>query len=263
MARTTDLPLTGAVLVTGASSGIGAAFARRFGAEGRPLVLVARGEERLTTVAAELRWVYNVDVEVLVADLATESGRDMVADRLGSDAHPIDTLVNNAGFSLHKSFAETSIEEELTLLQVNVTSVLTLSHIAARTMRQRGRGEIINISSVAGFGVRASSVTYAASKAWVTSFTQSLALALADTGVRVIAVCPGFTRTHFHDQLPKDRGAIAPGWLWLDADDVVAESLHDLRAGTMLSIPSRRYRVLVGASKFVPRPALIRIMSGR
>ncbi|MCW2523199.1 MAG: short-chain dehydrogenase [Frankiales bacterium] len=264
--RAADSPasqsLSGRALVTGATAGIGAAFARRLAAEGRDLILVARDAERLGSFAEELHEHYLVDVEVLPADLTTDSGCDAVAQRLRAVESPVDTLVNNAGMGLYQPLAESRLESQERLLDLNVRAVLRLTHAAVTAMLPRGRGEIINISSVAAYVPRGPAATYGASKAWVSSFTEGVALSLAGTGVRVAAIVPGFTRTEFHQRVEGTRPD-PPNWMWLAADRVVADGLADLRRGRVLSVPSRRYRALLLASRFTPRPLLRRVMTRR
>jgi short-subunit dehydrogenase len=255
-------PLTGFALVTGASAGIGAAFSRRLAAEGRSLVLVARQVDRLEAAASELRERYLIEVEVLPADLATDAGCGTVEARLSQHDKPIETLINNAGIGLYQGFGKASLADEERLLDINVRAVLRLTHAAVTAMRPRGRGEIVNVSSVAGFMPRGAAVTYAASKAWVTSFSEGTALAMAGSGVRVAAICPGFTHTELHDRAQRDMSQL-PSWAWLDADRVVAEGLADVRRGEPLSIPSRRYKALVLATRFAPRRVLRRVLAHR
>ncbi len=252
----------GYALVTGASVGLGAAFARRLAGEGRDLIVVARDADRLDTLAAELRERYLVQVEVLPADLTTDEGCAAVADRLARPDAPVDTLVNNAGFGLYQAFGAASIADEERMLALNVTAVLRLTHAAVTAMRARGRGEVINVSSVAGFLPRGAAATYAASKAWVTSFTEGISLTLVGSGVRVCAICPGFTHTEFHARAATDMSDL-PSWAWLDADRVVAEGLADARAGKPVSVPSVRYKTAVHLSRLLPRPLLRRVMSRR
>jgi short-subunit dehydrogenase len=258
----TDQPLDGFALVTGATSGIGAAFTRRLAAEGRDLVLVARDHQRLETAAAALRERFPIEVEVLAADLSTDDGCERVATRIGSDDKPVDTLINNAGFGLYRAFGKAPLAEEERLLDLNVRSVLRLTHAAVAAMKPRGRGEIINISSVAGFLPRGAAATYAAGKAWVTSFSEGVSLLLAGSGVRITAICPGFTHTEFHQRAEADMSGL-PSWLWLDADRIVAEGLADARRGKPVSVPSKRYKAIVGLVRLIPRPAVRKAMARR
>jgi uncharacterized protein len=255
-------PLQGYALVTGATAGLGASFARRLAAEGRDLVLVARTADRLDSMAADLRQRFGVQIEVLPSDLSTEAGCAVVAARVSQPERPVDTLVNNAGIGLYRRFGEAPLVDEKRLLDLNVGSVLALTYAAVGAMTARGRGEIINVSSVAGFIPRGASTTYAAGKAWVTSFSEGVSLLLAGTGVRITAVCPGFTHTEFHARAEADMSG-TPSWMWLDADRVVAEGLADARAGVVISVPSKRYKVLLMLVRVLPRSVIRRVMARR
>ncbi|MFE0807010.1 SDR family NAD(P)-dependent oxidoreductase [Streptomyces sp. NPDC058848] len=239
-------------LITGSTAGIGAAFARRLAADGHDLVLVARDTERLRVQATELHDRHGIEAEVLTADLATDTGIDAVAARLGERRNPVDLLVNNAGFGNKGRFLEVSTADELTMLKVHCEAVLRLTSAATEAMRERGRGGVVNVASVAAFVPRG---TYGASKAWVVQFTQGVAKDLAGSGVRLMALCPGFVRTEFHARAGMGTDNI-PGWMWLDADKVVAAALGDLARGKSLSIPDPRYKALMGAAKLVPRGVL-------
>jgi short-subunit dehydrogenase len=247
-------------LVTGASSGIGAAFARQLAAEGIDLVLVARDVDRLEATATSLRDRFGVEVEVLPADLADEAATRPVQDRLASTGQPVDLLVNNAGIGLRGRFWETPLADQERMFHLNCTAVLRLSHAALGAMVPRGRGDIIVVSSVSGFApaVRGS---YGASKAWATAFAESLSGQLAGTGVHVSAVAPGFVRTEFHGRAGLDMSKL-PGFLWLDAESVAATALRDHRAGKVLSVPGVQYKVMVAASRLVP-PTLNRRVTER
>ncbi|WP_433611879.1 SDR family NAD(P)-dependent oxidoreductase [Dactylosporangium sp. CA-139114] len=240
-------------LVTGASAGLGAAFARELAARGHALVLVARRGERLEALAAELPG----PVEVLVADLATTEGADAVAARLSDPGRPVDLLVNNAGRSLNRSFLRSTPELEEELLRLNVHAVMRLTLAALPGMVERGRGGIVNVSSASGFAALMPGSTYPASKAWVTSFSESQALLVRGTGVRVMALCPGYVRTEFHEAAGIDMSR-APSWIWLDAERVVRAALADLRRGRAVSVPGRRYKVAVAFMRYAPRGFLRR-----
>ena len=236
-------------LITGGTAGIGRAFADKFAALGYDLVLVARGQERLESAAEELRRVSGVHVQTLVADLADDEGAGAVRERLAAPDRPVDILVNNAGFALGTSFRSGALEDEERLLDVHVRAVLRLTHAALPGMVLRGKGSVINVASVAAFVPRG---TYSAAKAWVVSFSESVAAELTGTGVRCMALCPGFTHTEFHERAEIDEGQI-PGWMWLNAPDVVDAAIEDLRKGLTVSVPAAKYKLLVGASRLVPR----------
>lgn len=244
-------------LITGATAGIGAAFARRLASGGYNLVLVARDTERLRQKATELHDNHGVEAAVLTADLATDEGIATVEGRLRDREHPVDLLVNNAGFGNKGRFLDVPMSDELTMLKVHCEAVLRLTAAATESMKERARGGVINVSSVAGFFPRG---TYGASKAWVTQFTQGAAKDLAGSGVRLMALCPGFVRTEFHERAGMDAGDI-PGWMWLDADRVVETALHDLAREKSLSVPDPRYKAILGASRLIPRAVLARASS--
>ncbi|MEY9993622.1 short-subunit dehydrogenase [Streptomyces sp. V4I8] len=239
-------------LITGSTAGIGAAFARRLAADGHDLVLVARDTKRLREQATELHDRHGIEAKVLTADLAEDAGIETVAARLGDRRNPVDLLINNAGFGNKGRYLDVSMADELKMLKVHCEAVLRLTSAAAEAMRERGRGGVVNVASVAAFVPRG---TYGASKAWVVQFTQGAARDLAGSGVRLMALCPGFVRTEFHERAGMGTDNI-PGWMWLDADKVAATALEDLARGRSLSIPDPRYKVLMGAAKLVPRGML-------
>ncbi|MGW0756810.1 SDR family NAD(P)-dependent oxidoreductase [Streptomyces sp. NPDC002814] len=239
-------------LITGSTAGIGAAFARRLAADGHNLVLVARDTKRLAEQATELHDRHGIEAEVLSADLAEDTGIDAVAARLADRKNPVDLLINNAGFGNKGRYLDVSMADELKMLKVHCEAVLRLTSAAAEAMRERGRGGVINVASVAAFVPRG---TYGASKAWVVQFTQGAARDLAGSGVRLMALAPGFVRTEFHERAGMGTDNI-PGWMWLDADKLAAAALADLARGKTLSIPDPRYKVLMGMAKVVPRGML-------
>ncbi|NHC46609.1 SDR family NAD(P)-dependent oxidoreductase [Motilibacter aurantiacus] len=246
-------------LVTGATAGIGFAYARALAVRGAGLVLVARDGERLARRAGELRSAYGVTVDVLPADLATPEGLRAVEDRLSAPARPVRWLVNNAGFGLGRPFGEAELCEEDRLLDVLVRAPLHLTRAAVPGMVERGDGVVVNVSSVAGFVPRG---TYAAAKAWVTSFTVGLHGELAGTGVRAQALCPGWTRTEFHDRADLDMGWV-PRSMWLSAERVVEGSLSDLARGRVVSVPGWRYKPLPALARALPPALLARVAARR
>jgi short-subunit dehydrogenase len=246
-------------LVTGATAGIGNAFARALAARGIGLVLVARDAERLAAVADQLRASHGVDVEVLGADLADREQLEQVAVRLRDETRPVDLLVNNAGFGLKQRFVGGDLATEERALDVMARAVLVLSHAALPGMVARRRGVLVTVSSLAGF---IPSGTYSAVKAWATTFTMSLAGELAGTGVTATALCPGYVRTEFHGRADI-RMERLPEFVWLDADQLVAACLADVERGRSLSIPSAQYKLAVTAMRHLPLPLVSWFTRGR
>ncbi len=245
-------------LVTGATSGIGAAFTRRLAADGYRLVVVARDAAGLAEREGELLASGAPQVQVLPADLTDPVQRQRVADRLSDPGRPVDLLVNNAGRGIGKGFAMTSQQELRQQLELNVTAVMLLTHAALPGMTARGHGGIINVASIAGL-LPGRGSTYSASKAWVIAFSEGLAMACNGSGVRIQALCPGFVRTEFHRRAGIDM-ANKPGWMYVDVDKLVAASLADLRANRPLSIPGRLYSSIAAAAKFAPR-SVVRVVA--
>ncbi|MBC7558929.1 MAG: SDR family oxidoreductase [Dermatophilaceae bacterium] len=245
-------------LVTGATSGIGHAFCRELAEQGYDLVIVARHRARLENVSDELRARYAVDVEILAADLSQRAQLQRVADRLADRDRPINMLVNNAGFGMSRSFLKGELADEEAMLDVLCRAVLVLSHAGALSMKERGRGHVINVSSVAGF---VPTGTYGAAKAWVTAFTESLAQELSGSGVSATALCPGFTHTDFHERADVDVSRL-PRVLWLEADSLVRDCLEDVKAGKVISVPGLQYKVIAGVAQLMPH-SLLRAISSR
>lgn len=235
-------------LITGASVGIGKEFAVQLAEQGYNLVLVSRNTETLEVVAKELRKKYSCKVEVLPADLTRATDRKKVAVRIQDEKSPIDCLVNNAGIGLNKKFTAGDLKQEKYMLDLLVTSVMELSHAAATSMKPRGCGDIIVISSVAGF---VHTGTYSAAKAWATAFAEGLSVELAGSGVRVMALCPGFTHTEFHQRAGIAKSNI-PEFLWLNVQDLVRAGLQDLAKGVVVSVPNWKYKTLVMVVKWLP-----------
>lgn len=237
-------------MVTGASAGLGAEFARQLAADGYDLVVLARSQDRLARLAEELRVAHAVSVETLAVDLATPAGIDAAVRRIADANRPVDLLVNNAGHGLGGRFIDSPIEAEVAGLDLMVKAVMVLSHAAAQRMIPRGHGVIVNVSSVASW---LGSGTYAAHKAWVTSFSEGLAGELHGTGVTVTAVLPGLTRTEFHDRPGVEKFEGAPQWVWLKAPSVVRSALRAARRGKVLVTPSIRYGIGANISRILPR----------
>jgi len=243
-------------LVTGATAGIGLEFARQLAAKEFDLVIVARDRSRLEEVAQELRSP-SVEVEVLPADLADRAQLAAVEARVADPARPVDLLVNNAGFGLRKTFLDNDVDDEQGLLDVHVTAVLRLTHAALKAMVARGDGQVVNVSSVAGYLARG---TYGAAKAYVIQLSRWADATYRARGVRTMVLLPGFTRTEFHQRMDVSRGS-APAWMWLDADRVVREALADLDAGRSVSVPGRRYKVLTAIARATPVSVQTRFQS--
>jgi short-subunit dehydrogenase len=237
-------------LITGASSGLGAEYARQLAAKGAHLVLVARDRDALDRSAKELRATYGVEVEVMPADLLNARHQARVEERVADRTRPIEVLVNNAGFGLPLSFEGNDIDDEVAHLRLHVEVPMRLTHAALGAMLARGHGRILNVASVAAFIPRS---TYGASKGWLVSFSRWATGRYAPRGVTVTAVCPGYTHTRFHERmgLPPGQEGI-PDALWLDARDVVAASLRDAARGVPVSIPTLRYKILVALARFAP-----------
>jgi short-subunit dehydrogenase len=254
-----DQPPRRIALITGGTSGLGAAFARRLAAQRWDLVLVARDGERLAATAQDLSGRHEVAVSVIAADLATASGCEAVEARLRDTAAPVELLVNNAGIGLNKGFVRSTLEDETRILRLNVEAVMRLTFAVLPQMTERRSGGVINVSSVAGFGVTAPGSTYTATKAYVINFSESIGQSVRRYGIDVLALCPGFVRTEFHQRAGIPTAG-SPGWMWLDADSVAAAALSDLRKGRYVSVPTLRYKVAATALRHVPH-ALVRRFS--
>ncbi len=248
------MSLLGSALVTGATAGIGLEFARQLADRGHDLVLVARDAERLALVADELRRGGR-EVEVLPADLTDHDQLARVEARVADPERPVELLVNNAGFGLKGRFLVNDVAAEQALLDILVTAVMRLSHAALGAMTERGHGGIINVSSVAAFLPRG---TYAAAKAWVNSFGEWAHNEYAPAGVTVTTLCPGFTKTEFHERMGVRRGT---GFMWLDADFLVEKALSDFDKGRTFSIPGAQYRTIAAITRAVPSGVLQRFQS--
>lgn len=234
-------------LVTGPTAGIGRAFAERCARAGLDLVLVSRDVDRLTTLAGQLQSSFGVKCEVIGADLASRSDLLGVTERLKRG--DVRILINNAGFGLRTSFIESEIDEEQRMLDVLVTATMQLTHAALPAMQQAGFGLILNVSSVAGWTTGG---TYAAAKSWVTVFSEGLASQVRPSGVRVVAVCPGFVRTEFHERALMDVERI-PHWLWLTPEQVVDHAFADAARDRVVSVAGIQYSLIATALQIFPR----------
>ena len=245
-------------LVTGASSGIGAAFARRLAGDGYDLVVVARSRVALEGLAKECSERHAVTVSVQAADL-TQPGELRVVEELLAADPGFDLLVNNAGFGTVGPFADSDVEREEEEILLNVVAVARLTRAALGRMTARDRGAIINVSSLAGLGPYPYTATYGATKAFVNSFTEAIAEELRGSGVRVQALLPGFTRTEFQQRAGIDPGDV-PAFAWMDPDDVVDASLAALERGEVVCVPGLGYRALAGVAGLVPRSVFRRLV---
>lgn len=237
-------------LITGASAGLGAGYARALALESYDLVLVARNEERLRALSQRLEAEHGIVAEVVRADLSVPEDVRALGDLIAS--RRIDVLVSNAGYGLSEGLLDSEPEALAAQDMVLAAAVRELSLAAAQGMRERGRGGIITVSSLAALTTMGQ---YAASKAAALVFTEALAAELRKTPVTVTAVLPGFIRTEFHDRLGVERPG--PDWIWLSVSQVVRESLRDARRGRVVSIPGAHYRAMAGLARVVPR-ALVR-----
>jgi len=240
-------------VITGSSSGIGATFATELATRGYDLMLVARRRERLEALAGSLERSHRIEAEILPADLTKDDELAVVEQRIAG-AGNLELLVNNAGFGTRGNFFTVDIKSQDQMHRLHVLATMRLTHAALEGMIARGKGGIINVSSVAGFWQSPGSVSYCATKCWMNSFTEGVALELMTTGsrVKVQALCPGYTLSEFHDVLGMDR-KLVPSALWMRAEDVVAESLRGLERGKIFVVPGRIYKIGVFLMKHSPR----------
>jgi short-subunit dehydrogenase len=246
-------------VITGASSGIGAVFARKLAARGYDLLLIARREDRLRSLASELAATYRIAADFLIADLADDADLERAADRIQTEPR-LGLLVNNAGFGTNGLFFEIDVRSQEQMHRLHVLATMRLTHAALANLVPRSTGGVINVASVAGFAQSPLSVSYCATKTWINSFTEGLAMELSikAPAVRMQALCPGFTLSEFHDVVGLDRSAIAKS-LWMSADFVVEESLRGFERGKLFVIPGWRYKVIVAGMKLLPAPLLRRM----
>lgn len=237
-------------LITGATAGIGAAYAKLLAKEGFDLVLVARDLPRLKGVAKELSKLYKIKAETIKADLTKPAQLAKVEKRLANNSKPIEVLINNAGFGLKDSFLVSNLAKEQELLDVVVTAPMRLSHAVLPGMIKRNSGSIVNVSSVASF---IAGGTYSAAKSYLTIFSEYLHTELRDTNIKVSALCPGFTRTEFHAR-GKMKMSGLPNYMWTTVDQVVAKSWRYVKAGKVICIPGWQYMLLSSIARIAPRP---------
>ncbi len=242
-------------VITGASSGIGAEFARQLAARGYDLLLAARREDRMRSLAAEINARHAVDIEIMPGDLANDADRHHLAEYIRNTRH-FALLVNNAGFGTNGFFIDVDVESQLRMHRLHVLATLELTHAALASLaanKPSGDCGVINVASVASFGQAPTNVSYCATKTWMASFTNGLATELAMRGspTRMQALCPGYTMSEFHDVLKMNRGAI-PKFFWMSAEFVVAESLRGFERGRVFVIPGRHYKILVLLMRAIP-----------
>lgn len=249
--RDTILRMMNTALITGASAGIGAEYARQLAEQGYDLIITARRQERLEALANTLRSKHAVDVEVVAADLADIDQQHQLADLIRN--RKIDLLINNAGFGTEQNpLAEADVQRQLDMLNVHMIATYLLSQAVLPQMIERGEGAIINVSSIAGFFHSGGSINYSATKGYITQFSQGLASEVRKHGINVQALCPGFTHTEFHDTpelKPTFNKKNIPDVLWMTSEQVVRISLNKLNSGTVVLIPGRRNRMIVKSSQ--------------
>jgi short-subunit dehydrogenase len=246
-------------LITGSSSGIGATFATALATRGYDLLLVARRRERLEELAGTLQRSHGSRAEIMAADLTVDEELGAVEQRIAA-AGNLELLVNNAGFGTHGKFFSVDVHSQDQMHRLHVLATMRLTRAALPGMTARGKGGVINVSSVAAFWQSPGSISYCATKCWMNSFSEGLALELKSIGspVKVQALCPGYTLSEFHDVAGMDRKLI-PARLWMRAEDVVAESLKGLDRGKTVVIPGALYKAAVFFMKHTPGFVLERV----
>jgi len=242
-------------LVTGATAGIGAAYTELLAKAGFDLVLVARDLPRLNTFANQLKKSYKIKVETIKADLTKPVQLAKVEKRLANASKPIEVLINNAGFGIKDSFLDSDLKREQELLDVLVTAPMRLTHAVLPLMVKRNSGVIVNVSSIASW---IAGGTYSSAKSYLTVFSEYLNNELKGTKVKVSALCPGFTRTEFH-QRGKMRMTGLPNFMWLDANKLVAKSWSDAQKNKVVSVPGFQYKTLAIIAQYSPRPLVRKI----
>ena len=242
---------TSVAVVTGASSGIGEALARRIARDRRSLVLVARRADRLEALAKELAGAHGVTATVIPCDLMAAGGPASLTAELDRRGLEVDWLVNNAGFGTFGKFHTLPVERELDEIHLNVTAPVALTGLLLPGMVRRGRGAVVNVASVAGFGPMGLNATYSATKAFLIAFTEALSVDVQGTGVQVLCVCPGFTRTEFQEKAQIDTGQV-PGFVWMTAEEVADQTIAAVGRQTVL-VNGFLNRMMAASLRLAPR----------
>jgi short-subunit dehydrogenase len=240
-------------LVTGATSGIGESFTRLLAENNYNIVLVARDMPRLQERARELEAKFRVETHIIQADLSTDAGCAAVEHYIANNQ--VDVLINNAGFGLNKAFTISALDAEQQMFDVLVRTPMRLMHVALPLMKQRNKGVIINVSSVAGF---IAGGTYSAAKSYLTVLSESLHTELSGTNIKISSLCPGFTRTEFHQRGRMSMKGL-PSFMWLDSDKLVAKAWSDALKGEAVSIPGWQYQLLVFVIQTLPRSIIRKV----
>jgi short-subunit dehydrogenase len=244
-------------LVTGASSGIGASFARKLAARGYRVGLVARSTDKLEQLASEL----GNGAEVFACDVADAGARSRLVDEIEGRDVRVEVLVNNAGFGVYEDFAESDHERELEQVRVNVEAVVDLTHRFLPAMVARGRGTVINTASTSAFQPIPGNAAYAASKAYVLALSDAIHEEVRRAGVTVTALCPGPVRTGFQDASgAHDFAETLPKFMWVDADDVAEAALRGADRGKRMVVPGTANRVSGAMARFSPKPVVLRVL---
>lgn len=243
-------------LITGASSGLGEAFARRLALQGYNLVLVARREERLSTLSNELQSNHPIKVEIIVADLTKESDIERVETKI-HELENVDILINDAGFATTGNFAKTDLEGQLDMITLHVVAPTRLTHAVLPKMEKGG--SIINVSSLGAYVKVPGNVTYCATKAYLVVFSETLQMELKGKGIRVQALCPGFTKTEFHDKMEGFDRSVIPKFIWMTPEDVAKESLKGLEKGKVVCFPGLRNSLIFLVARMGISPLLLKI----
>jgi short-subunit dehydrogenase len=249
-------------IITGATSGIGKAFAYRFADLGYDLVITGRREDIISSIAKEISTKYGVSVEVLIVELSNKSDLTKLVQKVKS-INKLEVLVNNAGFATRGTFSENNIQIHKKMIDVHVQALVELTHAVIPNMQLRKQGTLINVSSMGAFIVGPHNTVYCGTKAFIRNFTESLHLELRHIGIKVQLLCPGFVYSNFHGKMgfnlnkfQKNRGLIR----WMTPEDVVSASLRDLMKGRVISIPGRSNRVTYHFSRFLPRSIFYRMI---